>query len=333
MVETLHLSSTSNPFPKPNFQSKHSSIIPPLSRPRNLNFPPTTTTKTSIISPLPIPPRTSTQPHQPLPQNPNSSEFQEKLLFLDSLGLDFFSLVTTHPPIVSASISSIKSTISFLYTVGLTPQDLRRALSMCPDIITSPDVVGVLTFLLRDVGVEGRQLRQVVRRRPRLLACSVEQRLRPTLYFLQGTIGIPDLRGHTQLLSCSVESKFVPRIEYIQKLGFSYNDTISMFRRFPSLFCYGIEENLEPKFNYFMVEMGRDLKELKEFPQYFSFSLENRIKPRHRHCVEMGVCLSLPVMLRLNNERFRERLEVCCSSTMPVRTSPLWCINYDDHVL
>lgn len=99
------------------------------------------------------------------------------------------------------------------------------------------------------------------------------------------------------------------------------------------MFCYSIEENFEPKFNYFMVEMGRDLKELKEFPQYFSFSLENRIKPRHRHCVEKGVCLSLRVMLRLNDERFRERLEVCCSSTMPVRTSPLWCINYDDNVL
>lgn len=98
-----------------------------------------------------------------------------------------------------------------------------------------------------------------------------------------------------------------------------------MFRRFPSLFCYSIKENFEPKFDYFVVEMGRELKELVAFPQYFSFSLENRIKPRHRMCVDNGVCLALPTMLKLSEARFRERLEVCCSSSMPVRTSPLWC--------
>lgn len=95
------------------------------------------------------------------------------------------------------------------------------------------------------------------------------------------------------------------------------------------MFCYSLKENIEVKFNYFVVEMGRDLKELKEFPQYFSFSFENRIKPRHRQCVEKGVCLSLPLMLKSSEDRFQDRLEVCCSSSMPVRTSPLSCTNYD----
>ncbi|KAI3667636.1 hypothetical protein L6452_42705 [Arctium lappa] len=43
---------------------------------------------------------------------------------------------------------------------------------------------------------------------------------------------------------------------------------------FPSLFCYSIKDNIEPKFNYLEVEMGRELRELVEFQQYFSFSLE-----------------------------------------------------------
>lgn len=105
-----------------------------------------------------------------------------------------------------------------------------------------------------------------------------------------------------------------------------------MFRRFPSLFCYSIKDNFEPKFDYFVVEMGRELKELVAFPQYFSFSLERRIKPRHRLCVEKGLCLALPTMLKSSEARFRERLEVCCSSSVPVRTSPLWCTssNTDD---
>lgn len=96
------------------------------------------------------------------------------------------------------------------------------------------------------------------------------------------------------------------------------------------MFCYSIKENLEPKFNFFVVEMGRDLKDLVEFPQYFSFSLENRIKPRHLRCLEKGVCLPLPAMLRSSEKRFLERLDVFCGSSMPVRDSPFWSYTHAD---
>lgn len=104
-----------------------------------------------------------------------------------------------------------------------------------------------------------------------------------------------------------------------------------MFRRFPQLFNYSLKDNFEPKLNYFVVEMGRDLKELMEFPQYFSFSLENRIKPRHQCCVEKRVYFPLPVLLKASEAQFRNGLEVCCNSSLPLRTSPLCCTNYDIH--
>lgn len=121
----------------------------------------------------------------------------------------------------------------------------------------------------------------------------------------------------------------MPRIEFLKNMGFSHRDALTMFRRFPQLFCYSIKENLEPKFNYFFVEMGRELKELKEFPHYFSFSLENRIKPRHQSCVEKGVCFPLPVLLKTSALQFQGRLEVCCNASMPISASPLWCVNCD----
>ncbi|KAI3747119.1 hypothetical protein L6452_09566 [Arctium lappa] len=107
---------------------------------------------------------------------------------------------------------------------------------------------------------------------------------RPTFYFLQGTIGISAVNKHTHLLTCSVEDKFLSRID--------------------------IKDNIEPKFKYLEVEMGRELTELVEFPQYFSFSLEKRINPRHRQCVERGVCLPLSTMLRSSEQRFRDKMEV-----------------------
>lgn len=97
-----------------------------------------------------------------------------------------------------------------------------------------------------------------------------------------------------------------------------------MVRRFPQLFCYGIKGNLEVKLGFLVNEMKRELREVKEFPQYFSYSLEKRIKRRHLVCEEKGVVFTLRAMLKPNDEEFRERMEVCVGSSSPVRNSPLW---------
>lgn len=100
-----------------------------------------------------------------------------------------------------------------------------------------------------------------------------------------------------------------------------------MLRRLPQLFCYGIKGNLEVKMRFLVNEMGRELREVKEFPQYFSYSLEKRIKRRHLVCEEQGVRFTLPALLKPGDEEFRERVEVCIGSSPPVRNSPLWYAN------
>lgn len=103
-----------------------------------------------------------------------------------------------------------------------------------------------------------------------------------------------------------------------------------MFKRFPQLFNYSIGENYEPKLGYLTGEMGRDAREVLEFPQYFSFSLENRIKPRHVACAAKGVRLPLAVMLRTKEDGFRDALEVCSDSSPPLKTSRLSCCVQND---
>ncbi|KAK7401639.1 hypothetical protein VNO78_13267 [Psophocarpus tetragonolobus] len=256
----------------------------------------------------------------------NDTSFQKKLLYLESIGIDSFSLIENHPTLITTSLADIKSTVEYITSMDFTAIEFRRMVGMCPGILTTQvsDIIPVFTFLHREVHVPSKDIRRVINRRPRLLVCSVSKRLRPTLYYLQ-SIGIEEVNKHTDLLSCSVEEKFMPRIDYFENIGFSRRDATSMFQRFPQLFCYSIKNNLEPKYSYFVVEMGRDLKELKEFPQYFSFSLENRIKPRHKKCVEMGVCFPLPALLKTSEVKFQSRLEVCVNSSIPLKTSPLWC--------
>ncbi|CBI30943.3 unnamed protein product, partial [Vitis vinifera] len=67
-----------------------------------------------------------------------------------------------------------------------------------------------------------------------------------------------------------------------------------------------VENNFKPKFEYFVGEMEGNLEELKEFPQYFAFSLEKRIKPRHMEAVQNGVKVPLALMLKSTDEEFRE---------------------------
>ncbi|CAM9004004.1 unnamed protein product [Rhodiola kirilowii] len=330
MQETTSLNFCSPPPPLPQIYR------PTFSPPRRYLFFPPISSRTAIsLPPKPpnrnfdIPPSLTIHDGGDVGSSSNH-DFEDKLLYLESIGLDFLSLVDRHPLVASCSLSDLKSTVKFIQSMGFSSAEFRRIFNMCPDTLTAnvSDIVPVFTFLLREVNVQGSELRRVVNRRPRLLACSVEERLRPTLYFLQ-SIGIVEVTRHTYLLSCSVEEKLVPRIEYLEKIGFEYRDAVSMVRRFPQLFCYSIKGNFEPKFDYFVVEMGRELKELKEFPQYFSFSLENRIKPRHRACIDKGVCFPLKLLLRSNEVEFRERLDVFYNSSIPFRTSPLWRTNAD----
>ncbi|KAF6142297.1 hypothetical protein GIB67_040004 [Kingdonia uniflora] len=275
----------------------------------------------------------SSTPTRPLPQlissSHSSNKFGEKALYLESIGIDLFSLIHDYPPILYVPIEGIKSTIDYMTSFGFTIPEFRRIVGMCPELLTymSSDIIPVFTFLLREANVNGCHLRRVINRRPRLLVSDVDNRLRPTLYFLQ-RLGITQVHKHTSLLSCSVEDKFIPRIDYLEKIGFSHRDAMYMIRKFPQLLCYSIKFNFEPKFEYFLMEMGRELKELKEFPQYFSFSLDKRIKPRHSLCVHKGVFFPLPVLLRSTDEQFRDRLEVCCNSSLPLSTSPLWRTDY-----
>ncbi|KAF5939095.1 hypothetical protein HYC85_023354 [Camellia sinensis] len=95
----------------------------------------------------------------------------------------------------------------------------------------------------------------------------------------------------------------MPKLNYLQDLGFSYEEVL----RSPGLLTFSISNNFGPKVEYFLKEMNGDLAELKRFRQYFSFSLEGKIKPRHQLLVENGLSLSLPQMLKVSDGEFNAR--------------------------
>lgn len=250
-------------------------------------------------------------------------QVREKLAYLESIGVDTYNAITRNPSISDTSLNSIQSVVRFLQTMGMLHSDLGRLFGMCPEALTasvSRQIRPVFTFLLREVHIPVTRLRRVIYRRPRILACSVKEQLRPTLYFLQ-RLGFTDVGKNSFLLPCSVEGKLMPRLQYFQNLGLSHKDAVKMFLRFPPLFNYSVDGNFKPKLDYLINDMGMSVDDLKACPQYFAFSLEKRIKPRHRFLVENDVELPLFVMLTANDEDFYHRLKDLCDGSLRINQS------------
>eukprot|EP01018_Ginkgo_biloba_P029681 Gb_04089 [translate_table: standard] len=242
-------------------------------------------------------------------------KFREKLLYLEIMGVDSRKALTNNPAIRSMSLETMQTVVRFLEQMGMMQKDLGRIFGMCPQILSSnidEDLVPVFNFLVDEVNIPEKDLRKTINKCPRLLVCSVKDQLRPTLYYLQ-KLGFVDEHSvtcsNTILLVSSVENTLIPKLEYLQSLGLSYKDAVSMVVRAPGLFTFSIANNFQPKFDYLVNEMGGCLDDLKEFPQYFAFSLEKRIKPRHEFLVKYNVSLPLSTMLKATDGEFWEILE------------------------
>ncbi|XP_057830338.2 transcription termination factor MTEF1, chloroplastic [Cryptomeria japonica] len=239
-----------------------------------------------------------------------SFNLREKVLYLELMGVDSTKALRDNPSVLRASLSSIKDVVGYLKQMGILYKDFRKILGMCPQILTlnvNKDLVPVFSFFF-EVKISRKDIRKSICRCPKLLICSVSEQLRPTLYYLKKLGCVIDC-SNTVLLVSSVEKSFVPKLEYLQSLGFSYKEAVEMVVRAPNIFRASVENNLQPKIDFLTNEMGRKVKELLDFPQYFGFSLEKRIKPRHMLLVKYSVYLTLPDMLLKNDKEFLKRVK------------------------
>lgn len=247
------------------------------------------------------------------PTNKNISlEFKEKILCLEILGVDSGKALSQNPSLHKASLHTIHSIITFLQSKGLYQKDFARIFGMCPTILTSDiksELNPVFNFLSKDLRVPEHNFRRVINKCPRLLICSVKDQLKPALFYLQ-RLGFKDVHHLAYqdpiLLVSSVQNTLIPKLHYLVSLGFTTTEAVQMTLRCPGLFTFSIHNNFKPKFDYFSQEMKGQLDELKEFPQYFAFSLDKRIKPRHIQLVQTGVSVPLSMMLKTTDEEFND---------------------------
>ncbi|KMT12463.1 hypothetical protein BVRB_5g103920 [Beta vulgaris subsp. vulgaris] len=277
-----------------------------------------TTTSTSIsISISHQKPHLFFSPLKPL-QTPSLSlsttdtglQFRRKLLYLESLNVNSLKALLKNPQFRSSSLQTLQSVENCLISFGISRSSLGRILDMYPLLLSSDPhlhLYPVFDFLINDVQLPFPDVSKSIIRCPRLLVSNVDHQLRPTFYFLR-KLGFKIDCHTTVLLVSSVENTLLPKLYFLRSLGFSDSEVVNLVLRSPALLTYSIQNNFKPKLEYFLKEMKRDLKEIKRFPQYFSFSLEGKIKPRHRLLVEHGFSMSLSDMLKVSDGEFNVRL-------------------------
>lgn len=233
----------------------------------------------------------------------------ENLSYLKAIGVIGPNSKSRQFPTPNA-ISHILATLKFFESKGFLETDFARLTFLCPELLSLnfdiTDIEPVFQFLTDDLHASVQESRGLVIKCPRLLFSDVEYFLRPTLNYLRqlgvNKLNVPsNLNAH--LLNTRVEQMQV-RFEFLRSIGFSHDEAANICGRLPAIFGYSIENNLRPKVEYLVDEMKRSLDELKEFPQYFAFSLEKKIMPRHLHLKRRNVKIKLNRMLLWSDGRF-----------------------------
>lgn len=250
--------------------------------------------------------------------------FRRKLNYLESLDVDSLKALRLNPHFRSAPLQTLKSVENCLCSMGLSRSSLGRIFDMYPQLLTADPhlhLYPVFAFLINEVALPFPDVSRAIVRCPRLLVSSIDDQLRPALMFLRelGFVGKQKIDcSTTVLLVSNVENTLLPKIEFLANLGFSHSEVANMVIRSPGLLTYSIEKNLRPKVDYFLTEMKGDLAEIKRFPQYFSFSLEGKIKHRHRLLMDHGFSMPLSDMLKVSDGEFLVRL-------LDMRLRPIEC--------
>ncbi|XP_042001490.1 transcription termination factor MTERF5, chloroplastic-like [Salvia splendens] len=201
------------------------------------------------------------------------------MTFLEELGVDkkqWAKVIYRFPPLLTYSRQKLQSTVDFLYGMGLSAENVSKVLTRCPNIISY----------------------------------SVEEKLRPTAeYFRSLDVDVaPLLYRAPQTFGLSIEGNLKPVTKFFLERGYSMEDVATMIQRNGALYTFSLPDNMMPKWEFFLT-MVYPKSELVKFPQYFGYSLEERIKPRYEIMTKCGVKLLLNQMLSLSEEDFHKLLK------------------------
>ncbi|XP_050261155.1 transcription termination factor MTERF2, chloroplastic [Quercus robur] len=247
-------------------------------------------------------------------------EMNEKVSYLKEFGIgteEVGKLIAFKPQLMGCSIEEkLKPLVKYLYYHGISRDGMKRILMskpivFCIDLETT--IVPKVRFL-QDIGIRDDAIGNMLVKFPSLLTCCLYKKIRPVVIFLMTRAGVNEkdigkvIALGPELLGCSISKKLEVSVTYFMSLGIRYRQLGGMIADFPMLLRYNVDV-LRPKYRYLRRTMVRPLEDLIEFPRFFSYSLDDRIIPRHKILVEKQINLKLRYMLACTDEEFDKKVE------------------------
>ncbi|XP_077249975.1 mitochondrial transcription termination factor family protein isoform X2 [Tasmannia lanceolata] len=239
--------------------------------------------------------------------------------YLVSIGVnprDIGPMVTQYPYFLGMRVgTTIKPIVDYLVKLGLPKKVLARMFEKRAYVLgydfeetIKPNVDTLISF-----GVQRDSIASVIAQYPQILGLPLKAKLSTQQYFFNLKLKI-DPEGFArviermpQIVSLN-QSVILKPVEFLRGRGISPDDVAKMVVKCPQLVALRVEL-MKNSFYFFKSEMKRPIQELMEFPEYFTYSLESRIKPRYQKLSSKGVPCSLAWFLNCSDQRFEERLQ------------------------
>lgn len=220
--------------------------------------------------------------------------------------------IKSWPHILGCSVNKLKLMVEKLCEMEIKNKKLGHVIATSPQLLLrKPQEFLQVVAFFKDLGMEEDAIARTVSRCPEIFAASIDKTLEKKLQFLS-SIGISKphiprvVRKYPELFVCDVDKALLPRLRYLTKIGLSKKDIGFMVRRFSPLLGYSIDEVLRPKLEFLVNTMGRPVTEVVDYPRYFSYSLEKRIKPRYWVVKSRNIDVTLKEMLGKNDDEFAD---------------------------
>ncbi|XP_042382991.1 transcription termination factor MTERF2, chloroplastic-like isoform X1 [Zingiber officinale] len=218
--------------------------------------------------------------------------------------------IKSWPHVLGCSTSKMKSMVEQFAELGVSRTMMVPVITSSPQLLLMKpkEFLEVVSFM-EEFGFDSTTIGRILRRCPEIFASSIENTLRKKVQFLMD-FGISKdrlrrvIRKYPEMLLLDTDNTLLPRLRFLMKVGLSKKEVCSMICRFSPILGYSIEVVLEPKLEFLLRTMKKPLKEIVEYPRYFSYSLHKKIRPRFSVLKSRNLDYSLEDMLSKNDEDF-----------------------------
>nr|ADE76674.1 unknown [Picea sitchensis] len=222
------------------------------------------------------------------------------------------------------STHTAQQAVQLLRDSGFTEDQVCKIITRNPSILTynaDRQLKPKIEFM-KTLGLTAHEIGNVTCQGPRLLSHSIEKTVQPNILYLQNLFGseadvskvlkrVPGI-----LVNTNMPERLRNKLKYLASFGIPENEIKDLVRRNPVILNVSMDK-MQKNMDFIIHTAGLPAKFLLSCPLLPAFSLESRIKPRHKVLMSISALQpserlpSLTYVLSLSERKFLEKYVNC----------------------